>query len=125
MKKSIVYFIGILSVFCMSLSCLSCDKDEDKTNETGSLIGLWERTKIEGNKGGDDDWIIKVQFKSDGTIIRYFEDETITSEYSYRDGYLYVNLDLEEFDVMKVVILTNTTLVMEDEDIRITFKRIN
>lgn len=125
MKKSIVYFIGILSVFCMSLSCLSCDKDEDKTNETGSLIGLWERTKIEGNKGGDDDWIIKVQFKSDGTIIRYFEDETITSEYSYRDGYLYVNLDSEEFDVMKVVILTNTTLVMEDEDIRITFKRIN
>lgn len=125
MKKSIVYFISILSVFCMSVSFLSCDKDEDKTNETGSLIGLWERTKVEGDGWDDDDLIIKVQFKSNGTMIRYFEDETITSEYSYRDGYLYVDLGSEEFDVVKVVILTNTTLVMEDEEVRVTFKRIN
>lgn len=125
MKKSIVYFIGVLSVFCMSVSFLSCDKDEDKTDETGSLIGLWERTKVEGDGWDDDDLIIKVQFKSNGTIIRYFEDETITSEYSYRDGYLYVDLGSEEFDVVKVVILTNTTLVVEDEEVRVTFKRIN
>lgn len=126
MKKSIVYFIGILSVFCMSLSCLSCDKDEDKTNETGSLIGLWERTKIEGDKWDDDDLIIKIQFKSDGTMLRYFEVGTMTNEYNYKDGYLYVDLGSEEFDMVgKVVILTNTTLVIDDGEIRITFKRIN
>ena len=126
MKKSIVYFIGILSVFCMSVSFLSCDKDEDKTNEMGSLIGLWERTKVEGDGWDDDDLIIKVQFKSNGTMIRYFEGGTMTNEYSYKDGYLYVDLDSEEFDTVgKVVILTNTTLVIDDGEVIITFKRIN
>lgn len=126
MKKSIVYFISILSIFCMSVSFLSCDKDEDKTNEAGSLIGLWERTKVEGDGWDDDDLIIKVQFKSNGTMIRYFEGGTMTNEYSYKDGYLYVDLDSEEFDTVgKVVILTNTTLVIDDGEVIITFKRIN
>lgn len=126
MKKSIVYFISILSIFCMSVSFLSCDKDEDKTDETGSLIGLWERTKVEGDGWDDDDLIIKVQFKSNGTMIRYFEGGTMTNEYSYKDGYLYVDLDSEEFDTVgKVVILTNTTLVIDDGEVIITFKRIN
>lgn len=106
-KVSWLWYSLCAVLFVVSFSaCSDDDDDSDSNSDSSELVGKWRFT---------DDGVYFLTFDSDGTGIYTDEYEYSPFSYSYKKSVLTLDYGDGELEVLKVLSLSSSELVLEDE----------
>lgn len=119
-RKFFIVVVAVILLFNFS----SCSKYEDGPSmslrtKKARLTGEWELQEIDGNNvSGEEIW----EFVSDGDFEATYEDDgdktTNKGEWTWEDEKEKIEIDIDDggkFE-MEILRLTNSELIMEDDD---------
>lgn len=128
--KSFSYFWKLCMVACLFAAGFASCSDDDGPGSFEDLIGTWELVSSEGWEKEDGEIVgewndnsadERIEFHEDGVFILYYKSGSWRKDYEgtfqYKGGKLYMyddEGDLVSDNPIKVVTLTETTLVLED-----------
>ena len=113
MKKNLLSWMTILMVAIVSVGSVSCNDDDEKTENEVSIVGTWSLNF------GPDDYCLLTFYPSG--MVKYQEydngewDADDIYHYTYSNGILYLTYeDGSERETIEVISLSETKLVLKD-----------